>query len=447
MTIDLLQRLLVIIRRPFGWVARWVKTGLGFDPNDDVIPIHGEQDVEMLPKGFILLRFFYEPASRGRTLVFRLLWVFAGLYILGCVLTYFDKSIYIEGPLLGYLEDPGTPLLLLALSISTYLVYSLMERFKRTFGAAARLDESVTGLLISMGSSKHAHQRLHRLFTSWMVFMTRRDGHNKGNRWCRFLRIGAVILFLYGSLIEPVLITHTRTNWNFEYLISGRFFLGFLFNQVRDGFIYMLLIPQLLWMTLTIALATISIARHLQREGLLHIVPSAPDKTGGLHALGEISLVLFYIVIVQLIHLFPTSLILKWPPIHQIIYPPYFLFSVFVFFSPLLVVRKSMREAKRREMDKIMVEFYDLFGDLDKSMIKKKRTPGGKLERLAELLELNRDRYGQAASMAVWPYDFRTLARFATGISIPIALYLAELWIQESSILRNPGEIWKLLGF
>lgn len=406
-------------------------------------------DAKSLYAKFLVLKWVYAPYQDRRTLAFRLLALFGGIYVLGIVVTWLDGTLYLRGrELLGYIEDPVNPFYMLALAISTYLVHSLIRRFSLAFLGAENGLNPQGGILQSIdlrGQTLKAYedtlQKIHDF-----ISLKRQSAR----RWFLSLRVVALLLFIAGGLYEPLLTEETRSNWNFLFYpfrpnLSHivQYPASFTFNAVKDAVVYVVIIPELAWFTLSIAVATMVILRRLQRDQTLVILPLSPDKAGGLKSTGEISLVLFYIVIIQLLHIFPTSMIFHWPLFHQLIYLPFFLFATFVFFAPLFVVRRSMKDAKRLELEKTMAEFHGLHKSLVRLDVLKKQDRN-EIESLSRMIELNNERYRRSATMAVWPYDIGTFLRFITGIAIPMMFYVLQMLLQNSGWLQNPETIMEL---
>jgi hypothetical protein len=400
---------------------------------------------------FAILGLLYGPDATGNTASIRIILFFVILFLVGIGFSAIDGSIYIKGDPLGYLEDPANPFYMIALGISTYLVLALIRKFKLTFlGSEHRFDRK-GGLLHAVEFDNEREAKYRAFVNSRLDVLELKTSFARILFWEIWAL--ALVIFLAGSLGEPLYSAHMRGNWNFSFYPRSQlpfwirqYPLGFIFNQLKDAFVYLVLIPALGWFALMIAVHSVSIVRWVQKNDMLHIVPTAPDNAGGLKPLGEISLILFYIVIIQLLHILPTSIILGWPPSHQAIYPPYFCLAAFVFFAPLFVVRGAMREAKRHHEDAFMDEFYRLersFGQFDSA----RKRDWASIKLLGKVMSVNRERYKFASSMAVWPYDFRTLAKFLTGISIPMMFYVLQILLQESNILKNPQTIWKLFGY
>lgn len=406
-------------------------------------------DTKDLYSDFPILGWVFAPYQEGKTLAFRLIAVYGGIYLLGCAVTWLDGTFYLpEKDLLGYIEDPVNVFLTLALAISTYLVHSLIRRFCVAFFGSEKGFSPSGGILQAVDHNPEGLKTYQGNIQGVFDFVSRKRDSAKWSYWT--LRIVAIVLFIIGGLYEPLFTEHIRSNWNFLFYplrpdlsYIQQFPASFTFNAFKDGFIYIVIIPGLVWFVLSIAIATIVILRRLQQQGVLIIIPASPDKAGGLRSIGEISLILFYIVIIQLLHIFPTSMIFNWPLFHQLIYLPFFLFAAFVFFAPLFIVRRSMKEAKRVELDNAMLEFRDLHKALARlnPLLREDRS---EVESLSKMIELNGERYKKSAAMAVWPYDFGTLVRFVTGIAIPMMFYVLQMVLQESGWFQNPEAIMDL---
>lgn len=396
---------------------------------------------------FGILRFLFARSAVDRSIVPRLIGFYGSIYVVGLLLTAAEGSLIIDGPALGYLEDMNNPFYMLALGISSYLVFSLVRRYDATFNMTA--DGTRGSLLhaikLGEGYDETLRAELERRKCIWTT------SNPTSRSWYNALCLIILLVFVIASVEVPLLTQQVKGNWNFSYQplwsqsgLVEQYPIGYLFNQVKDAVVYLIVIPPLLWVTMMIAVSILGVVSQIKRKNRLRVRPTSPDKTGGLRPLGELSLVLFYIVIVQLIHVFPTSVILNWPMLHQVIYIPFFIFAAFVFFSPLIVVRNAMREAKWLELNRIMEEFDDIDGRLRNKPFEADRD-SNITQNLRDALKLNQQSYDQASSMAVWPYDFRTVVRFATGIVIPLVLYIIQMVVEKAELFRQPDKFFDWL--
>ncbi len=399
---------------------------------------------------FRVLKLIYGTRNARAVVAFRIGILFFGIWIIGAALTLTDGSFYIrdgnlENGKMGFIQDPVNPFYLLALAISTYLVYLLTLRFKSTFYGTENGFDKTRGILQVADLDSTREDRYRTLFDLRLKSVTLHTSRSR--YYFRIASAAAFAVFLYGSLIEPLFFKY-RHNWNFEFNpFDGRmqYPVGFAYNQIKDLFVYVMLIPSIGWITLLLALQTVSLARWLQKENSFVISPSAPDRVGGMKPLGELSLLLFYIVIIQLMHFFPTSFVFGLPPSHKMIYVPYLAFAVFVFFAPLVVVRRSMREAKQRDLELTSREFNELNAKLLRLPAADLRNHS-KIKKLWELIKINEERHQRIFSMPVWPYDFHTFSRFVTGILVPTALYVLQLMFDKDKILTWFREILHSIG-
>lgn len=399
-------------------------------------------------QNFRVLRFLFTAKRMNRTAVVRIAGVLLGLGLLGFFVTKIDGSIYFADSRTGYAEDFVNYSFLFAIGISIYLLTVLVEKFFLAFNGGYGQTEPKTSLLLAIEFDDEylvTYKKDMEKHLDWISCRT-----PLARRWYLYLYAFIIVVFLAWSVCFPLFTTQMRGNWNFsfspfypEFHSQQQYFFGYLFNQFKDFFVYAILLPPVIWMTVVITIATIRIVRKLDRDQKIKIIPLAPDNTGGLKPLGEISLTLFYMVIVQLLHILPTSIVFNWPIAHQLFYFFYIPFAVFVFFSPLVAARRSMKIAKQQEINTIQADFYTLYKDFQEA-----RQTGldglKRSEELRKLLEGVHKRYEITSKMAVWPYDFRTFFRFLSGLSLTIVIFLLQQFLSQTSLVKNPGLIFDL---
>ena len=163
---------------------------------------------------------------------------------------------------------------------------------------------------------------------------------------------------------------------------------------------------------------------------VLRLQPLNPDKSAGLHPLGEICIKLSSVLLffgIYIISHFVQAFI-SHPPYFQIAFgiefPIYTFFAPFLFFYPLISVHNIMTSEKDRLLDqlsaKLGVEYVKLYNELTKKgeIIDK--------ERIGQFINI-RELYLEAGKMPTWPFDTGTLLKFLGTVALPILLMISEL--------------------
>ena len=206
---------------------------------------------------------------------------------------------------------------------------------------------------------------------------------------------------------------YENINWNFAPKIYP---LGFISNQIKDLFFWVLIIPPILYRVLLIFIYTTSLSNYFEKNNKYRILPITADKAGGLGTLGEVTLYMFYLVIIFFPHLFASSLILGYPLMHKILYPFYFIFAFLIFYLPLNSPHNSMKKARLRELAKIARKYnmtYNDYLDQNDSNIEP--------EKLLDIQKL----YNETRRMPVWPYNLDLFIKFGSVFLTNILIYLA----------------------
>ncbi len=244
------------------------------------------------------------------------------------------------------------------------------------------------------------------------------------------IQLTILIVFLMTSVYLPLFTNQVTGNWNFSLSIYP---LGFISNQIKDFFFWVIIVPPILWGVTTITLSITKICKEIDKKGKFNIRPLSPDRSGGLKQLGGLTLILFYMVIIQFSHLFATSLIIGFPISHQIIYPLFFTFTAFIFFFPILSVRKAMKLAKQEELERIMSLFDTSYLKFKEHFKNFDSIDSTQINQILEIKEL----YKQAESMPVWPFDVDTFLKFVSIFLIPLLVFVIQLLVNADSIIYN----------
>lgn len=363
------------------------------------------------------------------------------IYLVGILFTLLDGSIYFADNRLGYFEDVPNYFYFFSFYLSVILLNKLKSLFFATFGNDNK--ENIPRFINCTDEQEMSAGNYSSYAKGMIDKLLLRD--RKTKNIFRIFRL--LILIAYIIAVFP---TGINRNWNFSFTFSkpffseGQYFGGYLFNQLKDIFIYVILLPELLWLVTVIAGSTIMIVRHYDKKNKLKIRPLDPDNVGGISQLGKIALYLFYITISPLFHLIATSITLKLSLFHQILYFLYIPFSALIFFLPLLSARRAMKSAKKEELENISKLCSKAFDDYSIQNKNGNISNGVKLKKsIFELREL----YQEIKKMSVWPYNFETIAKFMTGFMVPIFVFVVQTTISEKSILITMWDYFKrLLG-
>jgi hypothetical protein len=386
--------------------------------------------VENLP----VLNFLYNFNGFPRSILMRVVGLFLGIYILGLMLTSLDGSVNLGSKGLGYVQDVANSFFHISFIMSFYLIYRLGLKFSHLF-------DSELKPALEVGAMHDVD--IEASLRKWKGRINGTDPH--AHRLIRILHFTMGVCYCAFAIYLPIATHQVEGNtWNFSFnpwTWTGPHPFGYFFNQAKDTFVFVILLPAALWQTALIALATRQMVKEIAKHDRLKIIPVFPDRAGGLSPLGQISLLLFYIVIVQLLHLLPTSIIygMNWG--YRIIYPLFFAFAVLVFFYPMKAARRPMKEAKRRELERIAVLIRQVYDALKQPTDAISTEQATKVEQIVALKEL----YRQTEGMPVWPYNFGTLAKFSTVFLIPVIVYLIQVLATKDFIVGLCAQIWCMI--
>ncbi len=191
-----------------------------------------------------------------------------------------------------------------------------------------------------------------------------------------------------------------------------------------------IILPEVLLKYIMIIICQIKMTKELEKDNLIEIKPIAPDKSGGLRSLGELSLAFTYFLVpimIQLIaHYFTwrrlnLGFILGLAGVIPL--------TTFVFFYPLGVVHKVMAEAKRSTLTSISNKYLSV----NRSILNNLNAAENdiSLSSKKEIMELLENLYTKAENMPVWPFNLKTLSHFFAIAFGPVILILFELIIQK----------------
>lgn len=150
---------------------------------------------------------------------------------------------------------------------------------------------------------------------------------------------------------------------------------------------------------------------HIKSEDLM---PLNPDRTGGLRLLGKLCLELDAAVAIPsiVIVVYFIKGVTVWNVYTIAFLSGYTLLLGIIFFVPITPAHDAMAEAKEQELQKISTLFKDFYSAISD---RKKALDPKYLEGLRNLHFL----YEEINKMAVWPLDFKTIARFLATSLFP----------------------------
>ena len=201
--------------------------------------------------------------------------------------------------------------------------------------------------------------------------------------------------------------------------------------------INMILLVIVLWILVEIAAKYLvilwvefKVSRQLAHDGAIIVRPMAPDNCGGLKGLGDLSLSFTYFLLpfaLTAVASYFTHRHLQLGPTLSL--PALIPVFVFVFFAPLSVVHKAMRDAKSETVNRLSKKYQDISQRLMRDIEDGKSYD--KLNENKEILEVLDNMYDKARRMPVWPFNTKTLLRFVTVTIIPLSIMFFEVVIKN----------------
>jgi hypothetical protein len=156
-------------------------------------------------------------------------------------------------------------------------------------------------------------------------------------------------------------------------------------------------------------------------QSTIRMLPSHPDKCGGLKHIGKLGLRNQYILSIlglNIVILAAVSLSLKLPSFHRLIAPAaavYFILGPILFLAPLLPFRRGMNRTKEEWMrevaERLRMEFERLRLKIQAAKITKEdEEVVDRLRKIGSVID----------ELPVWPFDARTLRNFASAYLGPL---------------------------
>lgn len=167
----------------------------------------------------------------------------------------------------------------------------------------------------------------------------------------------------------------------------------------------------------------------------LNLQPLHPDKCGGIKSIGSLAIAMHYFL--QLILVFLTMIAFFNPTnLHNVAFVFMFLtfviIAMFSLFFSLYKAHDKMQKTKIDLLSKLHLEFQKYYESLYKNLTDKTFQ-----KRTADNLQSINNLYALANNMPVWPFDFQSLLRFFSTISIPILIFLLQMLVNADSIIYN----------
>jgi len=323
---------------------------------------------------------------------------------------------------IGYLEDIGNYLILIAFMIIIYLLKKLSESFVYAF-TGIKSNDSPEAFDYNEGLLKvvkfYDEQQKEEFEKS---FIRAFDIIGLKNSKARKIYLLVYTILILIALWMSFSLIYNKINWNF----SWKFYpLGFISNQIKDIFLFAIILPPILIRVTLIAYFTIKFSKYFNNSRMFLIRPLSPDRAGGLAPLGEVTLYLFYMSISFFPNLFTTSLILGYPFIHKILYPFYFMFTFYLFYFPLSAPHKSMKIARHSELTKISDKYNTIYNKFIHNNEVRNNLNKTVLDELKDVSDL----YNQTRKMPVWPFDFEIFVKFGAVFLSSMLAYLGQLLI------------------
>ena len=412
------------------------KIGLIFPKKESKSKIETSR-TEAIFFNFWALRLLYgwrEESRRPRT---RVTIIFGIIFVVGLLVCWLDHSLVLTNHDHGYLQDTANYFFILGMIFSFSLARTLQKKFIYAFWGHGENLEKGSGLLAVVKEDQELWDEYEASFKDRFAWISLEAP--EARKWFYVIQMIIAAIYLTAATLLPLLTKQTEGNWNFLFVVNGTHFSSYLWCQIKDFWIYVVLMPSALWQIYLITRSTIHLVGLVKKHNCFEIIPLSPDNAGGLKPLGNIALILFYIVVVQLMHILATDIIRGFP-IHDLFLTPLvMLFAAYVFFLPLGTVHSSMKKAKRDELDRIAREYNHIYYKYRGEIDGRDSNPKAKIDHMKEMQSI-KDLYHQADEMPVWPFDRVTISKFLSMFLIPLGVILAELITRSDSILFRMDE-------
>lgn len=176
----------------------------------------------------------------------------------------------------------------------------------------------------------------------------------------------------------------------------------------------------------------------------IRVRPLHPDRSGGLRPVGALALAVHYflalvIVFFTILYFFDTFSLRAQPALIAALILLY-LFAIFSLFYPLGRLHRLMVDRKRLVLGRLGRTFDLYYGKLSAGA----DDTAYDLDS-ADEIKLVSDLYEIADRMPEWPFDAKSLARFYSAITVPLILFLVNLFMNADSILYNFDKLNKIV--
>lgn len=352
-----------------------------------------------------ILHCFYDESKPLTTRILCVTLLFFVLPLILIIISALDRILFLEGEHIGMLED----YLFLA---STFIAAPLSLVLLRV--VINRFIHFVNDLPSFSNITQTDHQKL-REKAYKLVTVTSQTG------------TVSFIKYLFGIIAlasNTYYISMREGGWNsFEHL-----------PELIITFIHMviticIIVPNILIKYLLIVWAEVKLTQQLAQEKAIIVRPLAPDKSGGLKSLGDLSLSFTYFllpfVIVGLTHYFTWRQLTVGIALGTAVFIP---LCIFVFFVPLIAVHKAMSEAKQEVMHYLSEKHLGIY----QSFIHDIQEGEGddQIHFNKELLEVLDNMYNKANNMPVWPFNIKIIVRFITVMLAPLCIIFLEVFVK-----------------
>ncbi|MDQ6830621.1 MAG: hypothetical protein M3081_17310 [Gemmatimonadota bacterium] len=239
-------------------------------------------------------------------------------------------------------------------------------------------------------------------------------------------------LFAIGLGIALGVLTYLPQRWN-----PGASWIAPKAGQNVAGYAYLYSITLLYVLVTFYIIRCITVSRFLAdlvRRAPLQILPLHPDKCGGLRPVGRLGLRNQYTLTVLGLNIVLLLLVWRLRPegnagVSTVMIGAtiaYLIFGPVVFMAPLLPFRDGMTQAKSRWMREVAQlvrrELERLHANIQTGQVT--RADEESLERLQKIGAV-------IDELPVWPFDARTLRRFATAYLVPVIASLAGTLVTD----------------
>lgn len=242
--------------------------------------------------------------------------------------------------------------------------------------------------------------------------------------------------YIYVPFIEK-----PQNSWSMAPL---RYPLGYTTLLFQDIFLYVIVGPSFIWRIIATIYSCNKIVRKLDINGRLKINPISPDGAGGLESIGQLALMLSYIVSPPLIPILIMIFLSGFNLLSILLLPAYILFIIIAFYLPLASAHNAMKKAKYNEIEFISNKYNLLYYRL-KIIDKINGITNDEILIIYDKLRTLTQLYMLTEKMVVWPFDLRTITRFASLVILPLIVFTIQMITNADSILYNIDKLKEII--